>query len=158
MNIQAGTYKAKLNEYGVVDGEYGKQMKFVFGIEDGPNFIHWGEINGGMGAKITAERMMLLGATPSNIDKATCTESGILNTGKVFEIVLRDYTSPKTGKTSVKLKYINDPDRPKQAKQEFEKNSTDLVGLKGIAAQIVAESGQNKAPPIPKSFDDIPGF
>lgn len=153
--IPEGTYEAKITNYGVRPNAKGvDQVVVLFGIKNGPNIF----FNGGLGEKQikhTTRSLMTLGANQNNIpDVQKGPEGGVLNMGKVFELVVTHNTWD--GKTRAQIKYINDPEKPRG--MQFVKGTNALAELRGVAAALLAENPElaqkpNARPQI--SGDDV---
>ena len=136
--INPGTYKAKIQDYGLVQNQKGQpQVKVFFKFnETGETFSWFGNLSTPVGQEITTKTLITLGATPANIDKIeNGLASNVLDTQKEFELVVEN--NEYNGKTSPRIKYINDPSRAPA--QSFLKGTGALAGLKGTAAALVAK-------------------
>jgi hypothetical protein len=150
--LEPGKYEAKILDYGVVQGNKAPQVKVVFGIKNGPSYSWFGQLGTEKSQEITTKNLITMGANPSNIEKVeNGLNSGVLDTNKVFEIVVADRTY--NGKTYTEIKYINDPSTPRGPVQEFTKGTGVLAALKGQAASLVASGAAKPATATPK--DDI---
>lgn len=151
--MNPGKYKAKILDYGVVEGTKGAQVKVVFGLENAGNFSYFG----GLGEKqlsFTTKNLMIMGATPNNIDKVEAGPSGgVLDQNKIFELVIEN--NSWNGKTTQRIKYINDTTIERKGNQAFVKGGGLLSSLKNVAAQIAAEGGGNSAPAVKKPVDNV---
>lgn len=148
--LEAGTYKGKIQNYGIVAGEKGEQVVVEFKLDNGMNYRWYGKINGDKGGEITVKNLFTMGANKSNFVKVSDgIKSGVLNTTKEFELVVA--TRKYNGKEYTEIKYINDPSAPRANAPTFAQGSNSLGALKGIAEQIAAETGHS----APKN-EDVP--
>jgi hypothetical protein len=139
MKIEAGKHNAKIKNYGIAQSKSGvPQVKVEFTLENGSTFSYFGNLGSPEQQKYTTQNLLVLGATPSNIDKVEeGLAGGVLNLDKTFELVIADHEY--NGKTYTQIKFINDHSaKPAQA---FIKGTNALSALKGQAAQIAAEKG-----------------
>lgn len=136
--IKPGKYLAKISDYGVVLNKNGApQVKVVFALEVGSSFSWFGNLGSEKQQEFTTKNLLTLGAFPNNIDKVELGLSGaVLNTSKTFELVIEEKTY--NGKTSVQIKFINDPTK---SNQKFIGATGALGALKGQAVQIAATEG-----------------
>jgi len=149
--IEPGTYEAKITDYGLVEGKNSLQVKVTFGIKNGPAYSWYGQLGSEKSQEITTKNLVVMGATASNIqDVEKGLKSGVLNTEKVFEIVIADRVY--NGKTYTEIKYINDPSAPRAAAQAFKQGTGALAVLKGQAAAIIAANPKAQAPESDISF------
>lgn len=152
--ITAGTYKAKIKDYGLVQGKTALQVKVTFAIEGGLDYAWYGQLGSEKSQEITTRNLVTMGATPSNIqDVEKGLSSGVLNTNKTFELVVADRTY--AGKVYTEIKYINDPSLPRAGTQSYATGTGALGALKGTAAKIIAENG-GKTTGSAANSEDVP--
>jgi hypothetical protein len=139
--MEAGTYKAKITNYGVTTSQKGApQIEVVFAIDGGGFFTWFGGLGSAKQQEYTAKTLMTLGANAGNIDKAEGgMPSGVLDTKKVFELVIE--SKEYNGKSYLQIKYINDPSSPGVSQKVYLSGTGALSVLKGAAAQIAAMNG-----------------
>lgn len=142
--INPGTYKAKIQDYGLVQNKSGQpQVKVFFKFkESGETFSWFGGLSTPQQQEITTKTLITLGASPNNIDKIeNGLTSNVLDTTKEFDLVVAH--DEYQGKTYARIKYINDPAAAKT--QTYLKGTGALAGLKGTATSLIAR-GEVAAP------------
>lgn len=150
--IKPGTYKAKIINYALKERDNGNQyVQVTFGTEDKQNINWFGNVSE-QSMEYTLRDLFKMGANKDNFTHIKSgLASGVLNTEKIFEIVVVE--NVYNGKVSTKIKYINDPSAPKVSAVPA---TNKLENFKGVAFQIAAETGQNQA--VSKKMEDCPGF
>lgn len=161
MEIQPGTYDARVVDYGVIETKAGKPgvtVKFEFADQDGTmqRLSWWGYFASERNSEITCETLAILGwSTNDPSDLAQGAGSGILDEEKEVSIVV----APETweGVTRMKIKYINalggTMERMEKAEAKKLFNGMNLSGL-AAAARKKHGAGQKTVPNMAPKFDD----
>jgi hypothetical protein len=109
--IKAGTYEAKVNDFGLTETKKGDPMAMIrFQYQDSEgdqHFITWyGTFVHEKAQEISCETLALCGYTSNNIaDLAKGAQSGVLNQNKVVSITIAG--EEWEGKVRMKVKYVN---------------------------------------------------
>ncbi len=141
--VSPGTYKAKIIGYGLIEGNHGDQVMVEFALDNGLKYRWYGKLATEKNQEYTIKDLFTLGANKDNFTKVKGgIASGVLNANKEYEVVIQD--RKHLGKTYTEIKYINDPSVPRNSYAPKPAQGNSLDGLKGVAAQIAAETGMGK--------------
>lgn len=154
-DLKPGKYEAKIVDYGQTEGKTSAQIVVKFGIKDGPTMTWYCGFQSDKAQEILLKNLILMGAVSSNIALVSRgPSSGALNMNKVFSLEIEDHTY--NGKTTKRIKYINDPDaRRSSPSTTMSTNAPELSFLTGMAAAYEAMNGKlTKEPTF--NTEDVP--
>jgi hypothetical protein len=166
MEITAGTYDAKVVDYGVIETKAGKPgvtVKFEFTDQDGTTqrLSWWGYFASEKNSQITCDTLALLGwSTNDPSDLAQGAGSGVLDEKREVSIVV----APETweGVTRMKVKYINALGGNMERMEKFAaKKLFSGMNLAGLAADArkkygAVSRGAQNTPPKADLDEELP--
>lgn len=159
--IKAGTYEAKVVDYGVTKTKKGDPMVMVrFTIYDAEGSAHnitwYGTFSSPKSQEISSEALAVCGMKTKNFaELANGAGSGVLDQNKVVQLTV--VNEEWEGKTRTKVKYINPPGgggfRDKMSKADAAQlfSGLNLAGVAATAQKKFVKEVVNHAPKFEKN-------